>query len=186
MIAVHAVFAQQLPVGSHGVLVGALGDLHADFGLIGDEVQVLLGAGQVFDQRFYVGIKTDEAKTPVAVDPGRRLQSQAGLLESGTVACFIWNADQIALVVERPGMVEALERFGGAFVLAAYHGSTVGAGVEEGPHLAVAAPGEKHGTAGHFAPAVFPGFFHFRLVAEVKPALVENPFLLQCKKIRRG
>jgi hypothetical protein len=82
-------------------------------------------------------------------------------------------------------MVEALQDLGVPLVAPTNQRTSVGAGIQENAHIAIAAAHEEKWATGDIAAPVVPRFLHFRLVAEIEPALVKNPLLLQLKDLRR-
>ena len=198
VIPVEAVFDQQLPVGLHGVLVGAGDYPHpvpgkrgfrapvptlcrvcgvVGAGLVRDQVKVLSCARQVCDQVVNVRVETHEDEAPVAFDPGRLLEAQFAPVEVGAVSLFAGDADQLSIGVERPGVVEALEDFGVALVAAADQCAPMGTGIEEHLYLAISITGKEKRAACYGAAAVVSRVLHFGLVSQVDPALVEDQFL---------
>ena len=99
------------------------------------------------------------------------------------VPCLIRHADKIAVIVEAPGMVEALQNIGMALIVAANQRASMCACVQEDPHLAIVAAHEKKRPPGHASPSVVARVLYFRLVAHIEPGLVEYPFLLHLKNL---
>src|SRR5262249_48163280 len=83
------------------------------------------------------------------------LQTHRRPIESACVALGVGNADERASIVERPGMIEALERLRGALVTPADDRAAVGARVVEHADLIVAATDEHERTAADGATPVF-------------------------------
>ena len=112
VIAVQAVFHQQLPVGFHRVLVGAANHPHPCFRLVHDQVKVFSCVRQVRNQVLHVRIETHEVEPPVALNPGRFSQAQLAPVEVRPVCLLVRHADQVPVHVERPRVIEALQYFG--------------------------------------------------------------------------
>ena len=184
VVAVNAVFGQQFPVGLDGVAVGTGDDAHTLGGLVGHQVQVFGGAGQVFPQGFGFLVKADEDEALVAVKPGGA-QVHFGAVKIGPVTGDVGHSDEFAGGVEAPGVVEALEDLGVAPVGAADEGAAMGAGVVEYPQFAVAVAGEEEGALGDHPAHIVAGVGDFGFVAQVKPAAVEDAFPLQLVNFRR-
>ena len=184
VVGVDAVLGQQLPVGLDAVAVRAGDDPHAAGVLVGDEVDVLGGPGQVLAQRFGAAVEADEDEAPEAVE-ARRAEPHGGPVEIGAVPVSVGHADERPRRVEGPGVVEAPERLGVAPVGAADEGAPVGARVVEHRQLAVPGAGEEQRALGHHAPGVVAGVRHLRLVSQVEPAAVEDALPLQLVDGRR-
>src|SRR5581483_8298230 len=94
-------------------------------------------------------------------------------IERLAVAGFVGHAQQVTLVVERPGVVEALEDLGNALRLPTDDGTAMRAGIVQGADHAIGAADEDEWHAGDAALTVLPRLLQFRFVAQVEPALVE-------------
>ena len=93
VVAVDAVFGQQLPVGLDGVPVGPRNHIHTVDGLVGHQVEIFGGPGQILPQRHRFLVEANEDETPVAV-VARRPQAQLGAVEIRAVAFDIGHPDQ--------------------------------------------------------------------------------------------
>jgi hypothetical protein len=80
-------------------------------------------------------------------------------------------------------MVEALQNIGMALIMSANQRPSMCAGVQEDPHVAIAAAHEEKRPAGHVSPPIVARVLYFRLVAHIEPAFVEYPFLLHLKNL---
>ena len=186
VIAIQAVFGQELPVGLYRVHIGTGNYLHPCLGLIHDQVKVVSGSCQVGEQVFDSGVETHEVKTPVAVDPRWFLQAQLAPVEGRAVGVFPGEADQLPGGVERPGVIEASQDFGVPLVAAAEQRTPVGAGIEEYPDLTVFPTDKEKRAARYRAAPVVSGVFHFRLVSQIDPAAVEDACLFPPEQIHGG
>ena len=107
-------------------------------------------------------------------------------VEAGSVGVFPGYADQLAVGVEGPGVIEALQYFGVPRVAAADLSAPVGTGIEKHPYLTVPATDKEKRPTGHGTAPVVPCALHFRLVTQVDPAPVEYQFLLSLEQFRGG
>src|SRR5687767_15876047 len=133
VIAVDAVLGEELPVRAARVALRAADDTHLALErLVGDEVEVLLRAREV---RLEIGralVEAHEMEIAVALVPRDGLQPELRLDEPlRRVAIGLRNADEVAAGVDRPRVVEALERLRVALVAPADDRATMGAGVVE-------------------------------------------------------
>ena len=67
VVAVDAVLHQQLPVGGEAVLVGAADDLDRTAAAVDDEIDVVLGVGEIGGQVVDVGVEAGEHEAPVGL-----------------------------------------------------------------------------------------------------------------------
>jgi len=102
------------------------------------------------------------------------------------VSRLIRDADEIPLVVESPGVIKALEKFGVALVEATHVGAPVGAAVVQDSRSPVAAAHPKERLAGQRPAPKVAGIGKLRFVAEIEPAALENLCLLQRSDLSRG
>ena len=109
VIPVVAVLDEELPVRLNAVALRAADDLHADVGLIGDQVEVLLRAGEVVVQRDAQRIEIHEVEAAIALQTRRRAQAERRARERRPVAVLVGHADQGAFIAEGPAVVKALE-----------------------------------------------------------------------------
>ena len=130
-------------------------------------------------------VEVDEHEATVALHAWR-LQRHLRPVEELAVTRLVRRADKRALVVEGPSVVEALEHIGVAVLLTTDHGAPVGAGIVEGTHPAILAPGKEDGPAPHVPPNVVARLLHLRLMAKVEPALLEDAVPLLLHHLRRG
>src|SRR5581483_6289456 len=90
------------------------------------------------------------------------------------VALVAGPRDQLAVEIERPGVIEAAEQRGAALFLATHHGAAMWAGVEIRANFTILVARENQLAAAHVARQEIPGICDFRLVAEIEPALSED------------
>src|SRR6266576_1782117 len=136
VVSIQAVLDQQLPVGLDRISIGTRDDPHAFFGLIDDQVQILPSAREISHQLFDIGIEADKDKTAVTFYPRRRLEAHRRSIETVRVAGFVRHADEVALIVEAPGMIEALQNVGMPLVVPADQRASVCACVQKNPQFA--------------------------------------------------
>ena len=95
VIAIQAVFAQQLPVRLDVVPVGSRDDAHSSLGLVYDQIQVFPGPRQIGDQVLDVGVEADEIEPPITVDSRRFLEAEFAPVEIWAVGFLVRDADQL-------------------------------------------------------------------------------------------
>ena len=173
--AVDAVLRQQLPVGVDEVVLSAADDLHAGFALVGDQVDDLLGPGEVVRQADGVAIEIDEVEVAVVLEARHADQVGAAAVIMAVAVVAVGVArGEAAVHVERPAVIETLEGNGVAARLAHQRRPAMRAGVEERVHRAAAVPIE-HQFARPYRPGqVVAVLGDLRPVAEVEPAFVED------------
>jgi hypothetical protein len=101
------------------------------------------------------------------------------------VAGFVRHADEIAMIVEAPGMIEALENVGMSLIVPANERASVRACVQENPQFAVAAADKEKRPPRYIAASVLARVLCFGFVAQIEPAFVEYPLLLHLKNLER-
>jgi hypothetical protein len=99
------------------------------------------------------------------------------------VSCLIRHAYEIALIIESPGMIEALQHVGMPLVVPANERASVGACVQKNPELPVAAAHKEKRPSRHISAPVITRVLYFGFVAQIQPALVEYPLLLHLKNL---
>src|SRR4029079_16664793 len=121
---------KQLPVRADRVALRSGNDPHFSLErLIGDEVEDLASAGEVVDERWRAPIEGREVEIAVALVPLDDAEAHFRAVERGhRVAFLVGEAEQLAAVVERPRVVEALKRLGVPLVAAANDRAAVRAG----------------------------------------------------------
>src|SRR5262249_35254348 len=120
------------------------------------------------------------------VDSWRRSQTHRLLVKTFAVSRLIRHADKIPLVVESPGVIEALEKFSVAFVEPTDVSPPVGAAVIKHSRSPIAAAHPEKGLTGHCPAPEIPRVGKLRIVAEIKPAAPENVCLLKRCDLSRG
>jgi hypothetical protein len=95
------------------------------------------------------------------------------------------HADESTVGVERPGVIEALERLGVAAALSADLGATVRTGVQEDTHHAITTAHEDERTAGDTPGSEIARLRDLGRMAGVDPALFEHapPFQIEDARI---
>ena len=184
MISVDAVFGEQFPVGLDGIAVGTGEHFHPFRRLIGNQIEVFGGAGQVIAQGSGVRVETHEDEALVAL-VARGAQAEIGAVEIGSVTLNVGHPDQLAGGVETPGVVETLEHLGVAMVGAADERPAMRAGVVEHAQLTMTVPGEEQSPLGNHPTNVVSRVRHFRLVSQVEPATIEDTLPLQLVDVGR-
>src|SRR3974377_2231450 len=138
MVDVDGVLHEQLPVGAHGIFVGAGQDGVPVFILIEDHVEVVARTGEiVFEARGIAG-ETDEKPAAITLH-SRRIKTKLFHPEAWPVGVLEGNAVQPTLVVVGPVVIETHEIPGFTAVVAAYGGAAVTAGIVENADFAVTA-----------------------------------------------
>src|SRR5579875_1900051 len=164
----------------------AADDLHPGLRLVHDEVELLLRAGNVRDEIHDIRIEAQENEPAVIRDARRRLEPQLLFLECRSVSARIENADQIAVIVECPGMIEALEGFRVAFGLAADLRAPMRAAIDQHAHLAVAVANQDDRASAHVAALKIAGIADLGLVADIDPGTIEDAFAFEFENFWRG
>src|SRR2546426_9884207 len=185
MIPIDAVLDQKLPVGAHAVSLGARNDLQAALGLVAHQIEAFFRAGEIRDQRLDRRREAHEDEITIDVDPRRAGEPELLAVERSAVGVLSGHADESTVGVERPGVIEALERLGVAAALSADLGATVRTGVQEDTHHAIPAAHEDEGTAGDAPGPEISRLRDLGRMAGVDPALFEDapPFQLEDARI---
>ncbi len=136
VVSVDAILHQQLPVGREAVLVGAADYLHRPVAAVDDEIDVILGVGEIGGQVDDVGVEAGEHEATVGLHALHPLEPQLIEVHASGVGVAVRHTLELSFRVEGPRVVEALENFGIAGVLPAYQRAAVRAGVVE--HVDVA------------------------------------------------
>ena len=189
MEGVDAVLGQKLPVGVDDVLLAAAHDLHLGFALVGDQVDIFLGARQVVAERHGIAVEIDEPEIAVAFEP-RHLHEvgAAAAVVLLAVVALLEARGKAAVHVERPAVIEAAERQRIALLFAHHHRAAVRAGVEEGVHGPAAIAVEDELAAADGAGDEVAVVADLRAMAEIEPAPVEDlpPLLLEHLFVGKG
>jgi maltose alpha-D-glucosyltransferase/alpha-amylase len=144
------------------------------------------GVAQVNLEGLLLGVEGGEHESAVGVDLLGLGQSVVLLAEALGEAALVRHVDQVAVVGEGPGVVEAAEPLLVAATLAAHLGAAVRARVQQDPDLVVLVPGEEHRPAGNLAGDEVAGLGNLRLVPDIDPALVEDPLALRLEHLTVG
>ena len=189
VVAIKAVFYQQLPVGLDGVFLAPADHFLPGFGLVCDQVKVLDCTGQILKQRHRCDIKTYKPQAPVLLQARRRHQVGAAAVgEAFGVGLYARQVAQFAVRAKHPAVVAAGEVLGRAAGLAANRGTPVRACVQERMKLALGVAVEDQVAATHRAghKRARPG--QLGGMANIQPALVENlrPFGLENAGVDEG
>ena len=67
VVAVDAVFRQQLPVGTHRVFLRAADDRHLGFGLVADHIEIFLDRAEIIGEALDVPVEADEIEIAIAL-----------------------------------------------------------------------------------------------------------------------
>ncbi len=187
MVAVDAIFDQQLPVGANAIRLRSFHYFHPNFRLIAYQVQILFGAGEVFIQILGRRIEADKDKSAIAIHSRRLCKTEFLPVKSRlAVRIVAGNADQFTALIVCPRMVRALERLRVAGTLTAYERAAMGAGVQQHSHFAIVPPYENQRTACDPARTEIARPGHLRLVAGVDPAILEDSLPLDFQAFRFG
>jgi len=196
VVAVEAVLDEQLPVRLDAVLMRAAQDLEGprpavfrgaasvavrrergrDLGRVHHGVDVRACAGKVVDEIFYVGVVAREDQASVRLHPRHLDEPILGLVERRTVGLLVGHADERAVGVVRPCVIEALERLGVAAIASTDGGAAMPAAIREHAHLSrrPAASEEQLPLPNRPANEVA-AHGHLGLVTDIEPAAVEDP-----------
>src|SRR5581483_3587326 len=175
MVAVVAVFDQQFPVGARAVGLLARHDLHPDFRLIGDKIEILPRAGKIVRQTLGVPVEAGKDESAVARDLGGRCQREFIARERIAIGLLARHAHQLSAIVERPGVIRTLKGLRVAGPLAAHEGAAMRAGVEQHANRAVVAAHQDHRAPGYLPRPIVARVRDFRFMAHVDPASIEDP-----------
>jgi len=183
VVSIQTILDQEFPVGLDRVSIGTPDDPHAFFGLVDDEVQIFASARQIGRQFLDIGIEAHKNKPAIIVYPRRRLEAHLRSVEMVAVSRLIRHAYEIAMIIEGPGVVEALQNVSLSLIVPADERASVRACVQENPELAVIAAHEEKRSPRDISAPVFAGVFCFGFVTQIQPAFVEDPFLLPLKNL---
>src|SRR4029079_3533306 len=113
-------------------------------------------------------------------------QAELRRIDAGRVALLVRDPDEVALGVERPGVVEALEGLRVAGVLTADARAAVRARVVKRTHHAVTTAQEDQRAPGDLAPDEVARRVDLGVVAAVQPAAVEDALALERPHVVAG
>ncbi len=185
VVAVQTVKRKHFPVCPDAILLRARNHAPTLLRLVENEIDVILGVAEISDKVLDSRMKAYEIKPAIVVDSRRRDKPHRLLAKTRAVTRLIRHTDQIAMVVERPRVIEALEKLGVALVEAADIGAPVGAAIVKHPHAPVAAAHPKERLAGHRSTAEVARVGNLGVVTDIEPAALENVGLLQRRDFRR-
>ena len=175
VIVVDGVLDHQLPVGRDVVFLHAGDDLHlAGRRLVDDEVDVVLGAGEIVVQRRRVGIEVHEPEAAIVLEARRAAQAELRLVEVLRIGVVARHAVQRAVVAVGPAVIDALEAPRVALALGADERAAMAAGVEQAVDLALPVAAEDHRPAGDPAGTEVAGLLQLGGVADIDPAAAED------------
>src|SRR5437763_11531467 len=121
-----------------------------------------------------IRVEADKDKVAVDVDPGWADEPEFLTVEGGTIRIITWHANELPLVIKRPGVIEALKGFGITTALTAYLRTAMRAGVEQDTYHAIAATYQDDGPAGHTPGFKIPWLWDLGGVPSIEPALLET------------
>jgi hypothetical protein len=174
VIAVHAVFDEQLPVRSHRIFELAVSEFHV--AEVERVVENRQRVAHVAFKAFDLWIEADKDAAAVVVHPRRRLEAKRVAIEGLAVSLLSGYAFEFAARTVDPAVVEAAEEFGaGAFRFTADQIAAMAARVHQDADFAVIAVRQDDRPPGHRARHEIAAVGKFREVAGEQPALVENP-----------
>ena len=127
-----------------------------------------------------------EHEAAVFADARHARQAELLLLEIGRAAFRHRHADERAVGVERPAVIEAGEPRGMAAALVRDLGAAVGAAVEQHAHAAVVVARHDHGLAAEIGGDEVARVRHLAGVADEQPGAAEDPFHLQFEQVGIG
>ncbi len=175
VVTIDAVFRQKLPVGTHRIFLRAADDRHSGLGLVANHVEIFFDRAQVVREAFDVLVEADEIKITIAIEAWNLLHvGGRALLEILCIGRLAGLAAQRPVQAEYPAMIETLERFRAAMLLAANLCAAMRAGVEHRPEIAPAVAGEQDISAPDRTGDKVAGLGEFGTVPEIEPAFVEN------------
>jgi hypothetical protein len=162
-------------------------DGHAGFGLIGDVVEVRLGASEIIRQRDRVGIEIDEPEAAVLLEARHGNETTlAVVLVAVRIGALLWDEAERAVAAKHPAMIETLEDARLAGFLPAHAATAMGAEVVENVHLAGGIAAEDEIASCDGAGQERAALRQLGVVAKVEPALLKNLLVLELEEFRIG
>lgn len=175
VIAVDRVLGEQLPVGAHGIFLRAADDSHAHLGLIGDDVEIVLHRAEVAVEGLGIFVEADEAEVAESLESRHLLHVRgAALLEIRCIGSLARLAAQRTVEAKHPTVIEALEGFCIAKLLAADLSAAMRTGVEHGAQRPFCIAREQDAAAADLSGDEISGLGQLGGVAEIEPALFED------------
>ena len=178
VVAVHAVFDQQLPVGAHRVFELALDELHVAKveGVVDDRERVTHVAFEALD----VGVVADEDQPAMVAHLGNRFEAEGLAVEGFAIGLFAGDALEFAARAVDPAVIEAAEVVrAAALQVPADQVAAMAAGVEQRADLAVVAGDQDQRAAADAAGDEVAGVGEFRHVAGEQPGAIEDQLPLE-------
>ena len=179
VIAVDTVLEQKLPVGADAVFLFAADHFHPVRAVLVEQVENAARICEIVLQGDRASIIIDEIEAAIFGELRHFFQVRAAIVvEVLGIAAGLHPGGEVAIIVEGPAMIKALEAKCIAPGFAFDHGAAMRAGVEEGVELALPVAIEDQLLAADIAghEIVRPG--QFRLMAEIEPAAIEYPVAL--------
>ena len=184
VIAVEAVFHQELPVRTNTVFLGAADDFHARFGLVHHDVDVSLGIGEIIGQRNCIAIQIQEIEAAIILQPRDGGQVRAFVLAEIVRVIAVGDAGcKRSRVAERPAMIKTLKAQRIAAPFAHDRCAPMRTDVEEGMNVPGPVAIEHDIAPGHAAGEEIIRIRDFRFMADINPAAVEDRTALQFEHV---
>src|SRR5690606_4093904 len=175
MVDVDAVLRETFPVAPDAVLVRSAHHFHRLGGLVHHDVDIFLGAGEIFLKRHDVLLEAYEIKAAIGFQPrnGLEIDFSAGV-ELFVEAIAALDVDELSVVVPGPAVIDAGEILRLAVAVAHDLGAAMRADIDEAAHFVRAAANEDERAACDRARQVAVGLLQFGLVPDIQPALTKN------------
>ena len=175
VIVVDAVLDHQLPVGGDVVFLHAGDDLHLPGRrLVDHQVDIVLGAGEIVDERIGVLVEAHEPEAAILLEPRRPPQPERDLVERLGIGVAARHAAPAGRHCRRSSRDRCTEAAPVALALGADDGAAVAAGVEQAVDLALLVAAEDHRPAGDLARAEIAGLLQLGGMADIDPAAAED------------
>ena len=175
VIVVDRVLDHQLPVGRDVVFLHAGDDLHLPGRrLVDHEVDVVLGAGEIVDERRRVLVEVHEPEAAILLEPRRTPQPEFLLVEALGIGVVAGHARERAVIGVGPAVIDAHEAPRIALALGADDGAAVPAGVEQAVVDVLGVAHEDHRPAGDLAGDEIARLLQLGGVADIDPAAAED------------
>src|SRR5262249_15618055 len=150
-------------------------DRHADFGLIGDVVEIGLGAGEIINKRHRVGVEVDEPEAAILLEPRHRHEAAlAVVLVAVRIGAFLRDETQCAVPAKHPAMIEALKHARLAGFLSAHAAAAMGAEIIENVNLAGGIAAEDEVTPRNRTGQERAALRQLRVMTKVEPAFLKD------------
>src|SRR4029079_10076466 len=104
---------------------------HRDLGLVGDVVDIGLGAGQIVRERHRGGVEIDEPEAAILLQPRPVHENTTVVFVAFRIRALLRDPPQATVRAENPAVIETLKDAGLAGLLAADTATAMGAEIVE-------------------------------------------------------